>query len=740
MTWTTTLRLASIAVLGSLFLFRAEARPRAVPQAKPPEFRADTAVVMLDVIARDRKGRPVVDLRPDELQVSENGQRCEIRSFAFVESERRLELAEPPGPSTVAPPPASEAATGAPLNLVSLVFDRLGLEDNRLAAKAARAFVEDGIAHRTRVAVFKIGTRLTLLQKFTSEKQLLLRAIEEATAGRDFRDRSLTADARRAEHEALVASSSSAGVGPLESGDASKPTGERVTGGRSRQPGQDLEEAGPEAKTREWIANALRMADTLQRQLDGQLSLYPLLALVKAQQAWPGRKTLVFFSPGLQVPANLDDVFRMIVSEVNRSNVSVYSVDARGLQARADITASGDAVRQAAMSSMAQQMGGRTEATVLGSMHALNTGEEGLRLNLQQTLGDLAEGTGGFLVANANDFAPAVDRLAADIRGYYAITYTPPVAAFDGSYRRIEVKVSRKDIALQSRRGYFALPPSDEIVLPYEMPLLAALSSSAARVDFVHYAAALSFTPGPDGTQVTVLLEVPLTGLDFVVDRKTNTFSLRLASLAMIKDAGGHVVERFSDDYPLGGPVEKLDAVRASNAVLRRSLRLAPGSYSLETASHLQRTGRTSVHRANFEISTPGPGPQMSSLCILRRADPLPVDAPATDDPFRIEKARLVPHLGGPLSRAATPNLSFFARVYPVPGNEPARLRLEFVRDGRVVGRAEPPLPSADASGRIAYLGGVPSSSLQPGAYEARLTLLQGTAQTTQSTPFDLLP
>jgi VWFA-related protein len=740
MAWMTPPRFASIAVATSLLLFRAGSRSQAAPQAPPPEFRADTAVVLLDVIARDRKGRPVRDLVPEEVQVNENGQRCEIRSFAFVDSERTLEPSQSPGTAGAPEPAAAPGASGAPLNLVSLVFDRLGLEDNRLAAKAARAFVERGVAPSTRLAVFKIGTHLTLLQDFTSEQQPLLRAIEEATAGRDFRDRSLTADARRAEHEALVASSLSVGAGPIERGDASKASGERVTGGRARQPGQDLEEPGPEAKARAWIANALRMADTLQRQLEGQLSLYPLLALVKAQQAWPGRKTLLFFSPGLQVPPNLDDVFKMIVSEANRSNVSVYSVDARGLQTRADITASGDAVRQAAMSSMAQQMGGRTEATVLGSMHAMNTAEDGLRLNLQQTLGDLAEGTGGFLVANANDFAPAVDRLVADISGYYAITYAPPIAAFDGSFRRIEVKVSRKDIALQSRQGYFALPPSDEIVLPYEMPLLAALSSPAARADFVHYAAALRFTPGPDGTETTVLLEVPLTGLDFVVDRKKKTFSLRLASLALIKDADGRVVERFSDDYPLGRPLDQLDAVRGSNAVLRRALRLAPGSYTLETASHLQGAGRTSVLRARFEIPTPGPKPQMSSLCLLRRADPLPADAPATDDPLRIEKARLVPHLGGPVSRTATPNLSFFARVYLVPGGEPARLTLEFMRDGKVVGRAQPPLPEADASGRIAYLGSVPSASLQPGAYETRLTLLQGTAQTTQSTRFELVP
>jgi hypothetical protein len=107
---------------------------------------------------------------------------------------------------------------------------------------------------------------------------------------------------------------------------------------------------------RQWVAAALHMADSLQRQAEGQWSLYPLLALVKAQAPLAGRKTLLFFSPGVQAPPNLQDVFRTVVSEANRSNVSVYSVDTRGLQSRGDINTSGAALREAATTSLMQQM------------------------------------------------------------------------------------------------------------------------------------------------------------------------------------------------------------------------------------------------------------------------------------------------------------------------------------------------------------------------------------------------
>jgi VWFA-related protein len=719
----------------SVGIVRAQA-PQPAAQATP-EFRAGTAVVVLDVVARDKKGRPVRDLKPEELQVFENDQRCEIRSFRLVESEGTL---EPAGAAAVAgamapvaPPPTAEPGAGAgqhaPLNLVTLVFDRMSLEDRRRAEKAARDFVERGMDSRTQAAVFVIGTRLGLAEGFTADKDALLKAVALATSGADLKDRSLTAEALQKARDARAVAGLHEAEAPPTVDDAATPSRLLVTGSDPL-----------EVKIRESMANAMRMSDSLQRQMEGQWSLYPLLALVKAQAPIAGRKTLVFFSPGVQVPANLDDVFRTIVSEANRANVSLYPVDTRGLSSQSDIQMSGAALREAATTSMTQQMKDPGAATTLAEMGIMDTAASSLRLNVQQALSDLAEGTGGFLVANANDFGKAVDRLAADIRGYYEIQYTPAVVAFDGGFRRITLKVARKDVVLQSRRGYFALPPSDQIVLPYEMPLFVALSSPTPAHDFAHQAGALHFAPGPEGTETVVLVEVPLAAVDFSVDKKTKTFSQRLTTLAVLKDAEGRVVERFSDEYPISGPLDQLEAAKQSNAVLRRVVPLASGKYTLETASQVKGTGKTSIERASFEVPAAGDGPQLSSLCLLRRADPLPADAPPSEDPLRYETMRLVPHLAGPVSEAATPNLSFFARLYPRDGAGAGTLTLDFVRDGKIVGRAQPAMPAPDASGRIAYVGGVPSGGFPPGAYEVRLTLAQGAEKATASTRFELVP
>ena len=665
------IRSVSAVACATLLGFVAAAPAQTPPPATgtdTPQFRTGTAVVVLDVVARDKKGRPVRDLRPEDLQIFENDQRCEVKSFRLIESEGTI---EPSGASGVGAPvapvaraeapvaAAPAAAEAPPVNLVTLVFDRLSLEADRLAGKAARDFVARGIGPRTQVAVFNIGLGgLTLVQPFTAEREPLRQAIELATSGRDTTDKPLTRDWLQAERNARKAAGGQVAEEPARAADAATPSAQSAVAGDPL-----------EVIIRQAMASALRLSDSLQRQNEGNSTLYPLLALVKAQGRLSGRKTLVFFSQGLAVPPNLDDVFRTIVSEANRANVSVYSVDARGLGQTSDIQSSGAALREAATTSMTQQMKGAGEATTAAEMNIMDTADSSLRMNAQQTLSDLSEGTGGFLVANANDFGKAVERLAADIRGYYEVTYVPAVTNFDGSFRRVSVKVARKDVALQSRSGYFALPPTDQVVLPFEMPLLAALSLPTPPHDFAHQAAALHFGAGPDGVETAVVVEVPLAPLDFTIDAKKKTFALRLTTLAVVKDGEGRIVERFSDQYPLAGPLDQLDALTQSNAVLRRTAPLAPGAYTLETASRAG-SGKTSVQRLSFDVPAAAAGaPRLSSLSLLRRADPLPADAPASaDDPFRFEATRLVPHLAGPVSKAATPNLSFFARVYPGDG------------------------------------------------------------------------
>ncbi|HEY2941910.1 MAG TPA: VWA domain-containing protein, partial [Vicinamibacteria bacterium] len=491
--------------------------------ASPPAFRTGTAVVLLDVVIRDKKGRPVPDVKPEEIEIHEDGVKQKVESFRWVETE--------PLPVEGAAAPSRVPDSARQINLVSLVFDQLGPDGRRLAAKAATSFLEKGLRPNTWIAVFQIDQRLALLQSFTNSATVLKDAVARATTGtyKGILDEQAAMEQAQKEAEAAAAAAPDTGEG----------RGAPASGG------------GYAARAQaQAIANILRLSSSLQRQQQGSTSLYPLLALMRGHETLAGRKTLVYLSEGLQVPPSLEAVFRSTISAANRANVSVYAIDARGLNVERAMAASGDALAQAQRASQ-RALQNRGGAVTKDEIYSADTAESALRLNLEGTLADLSESTGGFLVANTNDFKQGSERLAADLSGHYELTYQPPAVTYDGRFRRIEVKVARSGVVVQTRSGYFALPPGQSTaLLAYEVPLLAALNRPDPPHDFEIRAGALHFEDTPAGREHRLIVETKVGSLKMVKDEAKKTYRIHFSLLALVKDKDGAVVERFSEDYP----------------------------------------------------------------------------------------------------------------------------------------------------------------------------------------------
>lgn len=62
----------------------------AVAGQTPPTFPSGAQVVLLDLVARDAKGAVVADLREDEPQVFENGERCTVVSVTIEDEQAKL--------------------------------------------------------------------------------------------------------------------------------------------------------------------------------------------------------------------------------------------------------------------------------------------------------------------------------------------------------------------------------------------------------------------------------------------------------------------------------------------------------------------------------------------------------------------------------------------------------------------------------------------------------------------------
>jgi VWFA-related protein len=699
----------------------AAAQPPAEKPPAPPTFRVDTGVVMLDVVVRDKKGRLVRDLRPEEIQVFEDGARQEITAVRFVEIGREPAAGAPGAPAAPAVPDPKQ------ISLVTLLFDQLGTEARVIARKAALDFLDAD--HRTDlwISVFTIDRRMRLLQQFTTDRDHVRAAVDRATGAAHAGRSDLVAEAARVGREGdAAAAQGDLAAAAVAAGGAGAGSAGAAAGAAAR-----------DAAFAQIEQNTLDMTDRLERQLQGESSLFGLLALANQQQRLAGRKTILYFSEGLQVTSRLEQVFRSAVSEANRANVSIYSVDARGLNTANQLIGQQQRVERAQRAVQKQQMTRGGVPVTPDEVMAGETVEESLRVNSQGTLGDLAESTGGFLIANSNDMKSGMERVAGDIVGYYEVTYAPARVEADGKFRALSVKVARGGTTVQARKGYFAVPAGEgTVTFPYELSLLSALRADPVPHDFDFRSSAFRFERVGDRQQYTVVMEVPLRSFSF--NKEGGNYKAHFSFMAVLRHPTQGVVQKFSQDSPVEVPSEKKEALTRGNAIFTRSFSLGPGRYTLETVALDEHTKKTSVRKAVLVVPKAPPPLGLSSLTIIKRTEPVNPGALETGDALLIGATRIVPLLGEP-TLAADEGLPLFLVAYPAAGTtDKPELTLALLREGTLVARSSPELPAPDDKGRIAYIATIPSTGLSAGRYEVRAILRQGTLLTEETTFFNI--
>jgi VWFA-related protein len=687
-------------------------------QEPPPDlrgrvFRVETEVVVLDVVVRDRKGRTVRDLRPEEVEVYEDGVKQAVASFRLLDAAAPASAAEAPVRQAEAPD------EGRYVNLVSLVFDQLGPDGRRLARQAALDLLKLEDRPDLYMSVFQVGESLRLLQQFTKDREPLREAVKRATGELNTQYTPATDDLAAATRAADLARQQ------LQSGAQSGGAGGAGA----------VAQLSQEAAMAEMLVNALRMTETLQREQQGHSSLFALLALAKQQQRLAGRKTILFFSEGLQTPPTLEHVLQAAISEANRANVSIYAVDARGLVTSNSLDAARDTLRQAAMTSQQQMLKRGVGAVTREEVMIADTAEVSLRMDVQGALGDLATSTGGLLIGNTNDVRTGIERAVHDLSGYYELVYSPSNREYDGRFRRIALKVSRPGVVVQTRSGYFALPPGEgSATFAFELDLLRTLRATPPPQDFAFRARAFRFGYEEGRLRHTLVLELPLESVSFERDSQAGQDRAHVSFMGVLRDGAGGIAAKFSQDSPVKVPHDKVPALRQGNALFIRSFTLSPGRYTLETAAIDQQSHKKSVRRSVLVVPPDQPRLAVSSLAVVKRTEPVAAGALGSDDPFRLGSTRIVPSVGEPEVASGQP-LSLFLVAYPARATQHAALVLEFVRDGVVVGRSEVELPGPDATGRIPYVATLPDTHFAPGRYEVRAEVRQG-PETAQETVF----
>ena len=693
--------------------------------AKPSVFPAGAELVRLDVVVRAKDGTPVRDLRPGEIEVFEQGQRCDISSFRLVQVEPLADAAGAPvaAASGTSPLPDTGAARGAgeapavaasrgdelPTSIVALVFDAFSLDSALRARQAALDMLARRFPPGTWFMVVKIGYGLHVLQPLTTDRSVLPAAIGLATAGLDRPVEAATNPAyENATDEALSALLASGGAGALEATNA------------------DAAIAAAQSQM-------LVFADALQRERRGQGVFYPLLALSRSLAGIQGRKTMLLFSEGLQVTAAHVETMSAAISAANRANVTIYGLDAGGLRVESPFGTTRKALAAGVMGSRRATTSGSTSRA---GVRAAQMGFESPYMNAQGNLQNVAESTGGFLVANTNDLRSGLERVAADLRSYYEVAYVPPHPEQDGRWREIKVRVSRPGVHVRSRKGYFAMPPGKPVVRPSELALVVALEQEPLPRAVELRAATIPIAgSGPD-RETVVLAEVPVGAARFTL-RETPAGQVahaRLSLLGLVRDEKGRLVAKLTHDAPFDGAAADVPALRRQLLVTRRTLTLPAGRYTLEVAAIDRESGRLGARRVPFEVAA-GEGLEVGGPTVVD-SQPAPGDA-GSDDRLRVADRTAVPRLGRAIVAGVDRSLGVYLTLHAPPAATPS-VALEIRRDGQLVGRATPELGSPDATGRVAYIGTLPAERFTPGRYELWAIARQGEVEVRQGTGFEV--
>ena len=683
-------------------------------QATPPTVRSTAQEVVLDMVFRDKKGRTIRNIRPEEIHVSEDGVEQKLTAFRVVDGKTAESLTVPKSSlegGSLSLDPMRE------VRLVTLVFEGLDQEEKRFFRQALKDILDMAPERNLYFSILTIDQKLHCIQPFTADHSALLKSVDRSSMWSFIQYSNNSAEVKEELKQML-----SQGEPQLQGA-----SGNGSTGG----PSASQIQSSVSWRMAKIQYDMLQAADTADREYNVRATIDALRTLVRAQSELPGRKVILYFNPWLFISETVKEQYSNLISMANRANVSFYTVDPKGLVTWSQESNGRDWLRGAAGEIRSEQMRGGVGAVSAGQARAAETAEGALRANPLLWLRDLAQQTGGTAIAETNDYRAPLRVAMDEVRTYYEAAYAPHIAVYDGKFRRISVRVDRADVVVHTRSGYFALPQlkGGQQVYAYEMPLLNALNATSPPLDVAFQATAERFNDHGPKVEYMVTLEAPLNGLTFAPQPDQKNSAVDAALLAVLKNSNGEIVEKFSKDFAVQVALGDVDAYKAGNLVQTFRTELPPGEYVLEAAIMDRNGSRIGVTKSTVTAPQPSSKLSMSDVVLIRRTDALK-DSNQVLDAFYFPGGKVVPTLSRALKGGPGNVLPFYFAVYPDRSTKNAlKLTMSFYKEGQYLGAAEAPLPDAQQDGRIPYIANLPADKFTPGAYEIHIGVTQGSSK-----------
>ena len=691
-----------------VFCAQGQANPSATDQSSAPAAPAPAVSaqeVSLDLVVHDRKLRPVLDLKPDDLAITDDGSPVKFTSLHLVNGN-----------------PAGD-------NLITVLVDPLNPNAKQSVRDAAAQMLKIVPAQGFSIAVLNVDGRLRLRQRFTSDRKLIEQGFAAAI-----------------EPEPQKNASKPAGNGSDAAAreDAASPTEQELIS--VARTGSDLSGAPVSVKDRALsraLYSALENAGQIAQDQHLPPSLAGIMALVQSERQLAQRRSILYFTHGRPLDSRAKDAMRSIIGEANRSGITIYIVDLKSLDRSAIEKLDHSSLQGFGYGNATLQYAAYKETTGNMNDQYARTVQVGSQEDLisDKPLQQLAESTGGSYVGADDSVRKSLERMVREMSVYYEAKYVPPIQNYDGSFRPLVVKPLRAGLTVRTNSGYYALPPnSGGDLRPSQVPLLKILNAVQPPADVVFHAAVLRLGDLRGLDSDVLAVEMPLRNVEFHEDTSTGLYYARLSILAQIKDQSGDVIETFSEDLPRRGALEQIESARDEVITFQRHFSLPPGAYSLNAAILDANSGRAGARRIAFDIPPPAPL-SLSDVVLVRKVEPPTQSPDAGDslDPMRHGAEKVTADISGQVPQDVK-QLSIFFITHPDPkGPEQATYTIGLSRKGRPLLTA-PANPTPVGSGAAATsLVALSMKRLLPGDYEVRVTVTQGGRSVETAAPFTVM-
>ena len=447
-------------------------------------IRANTRLVVVDVVVTDKAGQAITGLKPEDFTLEENGKKQKISVFVPPGiANRSSSTAAPLQPGIFSNHPENVDPGGVPLVLLLDATNSSFSNQAYARSQMLKYVLEHGTGRQ--IAVLTLSDRLRVLQQFTSDPQVLMTAIKNFMPVSPILQGGAPAPAD-------VAGSAAAG------------SGLHGTGGAASSVGQSIQD----------FAN-LEIGYTIERRT--LITLDAMETLSRMLGGLPGRKNVVWLTSDLpfdlvpedrvvseaELEADLPSAsqksdrtlsagaqaeeqrslhsqqIREAETQLASAGVAIYPVDLRGLVSGMENSAArgASAYSDAALSNRA------------------TSGVDSLQAS-HGTMEEVASETGGKAYINENDVKEGVALAASDEKASYSLGYYPENKKWDGKLRNIKLKLDKGDTQIRYRKGYFAIEPGLIKDHNYEQDVISALAVDAPATQVTFKAQAKPSDPG----------------------------------------------------------------------------------------------------------------------------------------------------------------------------------------------------------------------------------------------------